>query len=1726
MVESIGDVKRRSRKNNYVLVGEEGRKTGFRPKNDLPRDEFGLADPESFFHSEEEEEIDEPPPPPRSPTPEMDTMQQPEQDYPLEEHSMSRSSMPRHSVGPPADERRASMLSVDDMRSSLPRTSSHMPYSSGSPALSQPPRSLSQRASSVQPVSAGKPSPTIRRASVTSSVAPSPLRNEIRPRESIGADDFTTPQDRHHRRSTPATIANDGGLVGMQRTYGADRNDRNAARASTVGPSGRYLEVNDLHGPSQRLDYREQQPIQDRRTSRQSLGYRPSADPRMSSAVSNASHYSSPAPAPRSSQRSNKELPTSQPSQPMPVKNAHIEKMWQEFLIEKGVTAPAYGSSSSQQSSVVDTPSYPQHGSQRSHQSGQRPISHDYDDVRGRHYDDFAEDETTGELEELPDMRQKPMTHSRQHSRTSSFAENHERDRSPIPPPSAASRNRSVLEEVQRPLVEAPTRRSRASLPLPPNNTTAPRRLSGFHRSSLAPPPPMPVAPAAASLAPVHPSQGGGRVAPGGGRRMSYAPQPRLSDVPEEESLPDRSRRVSRRTTEFSEMSIDGLDVVDDVQEDERRHTIDARDRMSRGGSRQPLEVSEHDYMEDPRYSTAEASPAASQSPIFYGSGAHAAAARNAYAPAAEEDEPYEEPLPPIPPPPSKRRSLARGLAETQRPHDLIDENVDPPEAPHFDGDGEDASQNQTETVAPPSASRAPPSTGRSVPLAVATFDIAKPIRRPSSYSGTSVVEDSEVERMRDFAPPPREPMSRELGVVRRRPHDFSYANALEDAFQVLDDPHEQERAPKSAKKKADEDRYEDDGRPPTENNRREKPREQVTEAPSPALSKQRSVQGESRAREDAPPQRPAKQQQQQVDEEPKEKTQVKRRFTAKRTARPAREESPSPVKEDVVDNDGDVEIDLSAQSIHVEEDEVERPRSARKQTAKKGRASMAGGKGSQSRGKGDQMSVSGSEEEEEPQVSKAAGKKGREVEKSNQKPTKKSADASKPTENYDRDSSKTREKAGRSVEKSVSEKILPEKNTRRKSTVARQVALEFDDAEAFDTTEISLFLDEVEIPDADADDAPEPIVPNNSEKNRRSAESETKSSESTKSSKKGASKKQTEPEEDVDEELESRRSKPSESQQRNATTPARATRSSSRLAGPPLEEEEEEEEPAPRKSSRSKPSPPKSKKKATSKVSPPAPQPDYSENEKSKKKATSKVSPPAPQPDYSDNEAPIPAFEDGDDNDMSTADEIDQSPARDADRRPSPQTQSNEEEEPPRGRRKGAAAKGAGGKTTAKNGKKQQPVSPDDGNGNPEEAEAVEKSSSATRGSAKEKKTSSKKVADAGPVRGTGNRKRKGDASEDVEEAVNEAKVKGGRANAPSQENVDENGRPKRLRLPPLEYWRNERIKYGIRKSITHGFIPEVTDVVRVPKEESPERPSAKKTVSRTVKRRKTEEDSEMEAARSSVEKDEEDPAAGKGFVYVDPDEAMLEEMQRLRAKYTIPIVVFEEEADDKAIKKSEFMTIACPREMIYPAHPCGAADNYFFQRSFQYGDYFGTGFMMFKEGGHKILRNTKEYAIVCFVVCGTAEFQVNRSKFVLDAYGHAMIPRGNTYGLRNVFPGTTLVFFAQAKAYRPTTPVESSGDPATSSSLLPAPIPEAALAAEADNLAGESFGDETATEDAGANEKPKEKAPRKGKNGGTSKSAKTVNFAAEVGENMEDVRVEADAAERTGGRQLRSRK
>ncbi|EGN95716.1 hypothetical protein SERLA73DRAFT_186900 [Serpula lacrymans var. lacrymans S7.3] len=194
---------------------------------------------------------------------------------------------------------------------------------------------------------------------------------------------------------------------------------------------------------------------------------------------------------------------------------------------------------------------------------------------------------------------------------------------------------------------------------------------------------------------------------------------------------------------------------------------------------------------------------------------------------------------------------------------------------------------------------------------------------------------------------------------------------------------------------------------------------------------------------------------------------------------------------------------------------------------------------------------------------------------------------------------------------------------------------------------------------------------------------------------------------------------------------------------------------------------------------------------------------------------------------------------------------------------------------------------------------------------------------------------------------------------------------RGKRHRYQPLEYWRQERVKYGRRDSgVT--LVPQIKEIIRVPKE-----PIV--TLGKVSKKRK------RPSNPKNPEEGWDDNTETMGIV---KDYVTGEEVER---------------------------RVAWTSKMVQPKQ--AANSDWLFQKIFGDGDFIAAGQLVIPPKGRKPSKGSKDNTYVFYVVEGAISLQIHETDLVLATGGMFLVPRGNTYFIENICDRNAKLFFTQAR-------------------------------------------------------------------------------------------------------------
>ncbi|KAJ3298535.1 hypothetical protein HK104_010590 [Borealophlyctis nickersoniae] len=203
----------------------------------------------------------------------------------------------------------------------------------------------------------------------------------------------------------------------------------------------------------------------------------------------------------------------------------------------------------------------------------------------------------------------------------------------------------------------------------------------------------------------------------------------------------------------------------------------------------------------------------------------------------------------------------------------------------------------------------------------------------------------------------------------------------------------------------------------------------------------------------------------------------------------------------------------------------------------------------------------------------------------------------------------------------------------------------------------------------------------------------------------------------------------------------------------------------------------------------------------------------------------------------------------------------------------------------------------------------------------------------------------------------------------APKPEEPEEDGgnrRSKRTRVPPLAYWKNERLVYEVKDPEHIGPMHVVKDVIRVADSDNEDARRKKRHPSARVK---------------------------KEFTPVEPDITVLDYQT---GKERIERIIATERSID-------------PRTM-------GHGD-YRFEKIFSEGNFVAAGVLLLPKGSEKPNKNSLASAMIFVILSGQVEVTVHKNTFMIGTGSMFFVPRGNQYKVRNCGRGEARVFFCHAK-------------------------------------------------------------------------------------------------------------
>ena len=237
--------------------------------------------------------------------------------------------------------------------------------------------------------------------------------------------------------------------------------------------------------------------------------------------------------------------------------------------------------------------------------------------------------------------------------------------------------------------------------------------------------------------------------------------------------------------------------------------------------------------------------------------------------------------------------------------------------------------------------------------------------------------------------------------------------------------------------------------------------------------------------------------------------------------------------------------------------------------------------------------------------------------------------------------------------------------------------------------------------------------------------------------------------------------------------------------------------------------------------------------------------------------------------------------------------------------------------------------------------------------------------------------------------------------------ENPEGLRRGKRHRIAPLDWWRGERALYGkpdepTGDALTGVVAPVLKQVIRVP------RAPGEGTFS-GMRRFRAKPAGYAQPGR---------PPGSRNYV---PRLSPVEEDEDDDEEEAEAAAAWEADTDpygrvmDADTNTEVTMRIACTAAGIRPRPAFNQAFSY--EKIFGISDFMAAGVLVIPEGGEKPAKPSKDNNYTFVVLRGVVQVMVHRTRFVIAAGGMFLVPKGNTYHIRNVSQREVRLFFAQAR-------------------------------------------------------------------------------------------------------------
>lgn len=206
---------------------------------------------------------------------------------------------------------------------------------------------------------------------------------------------------------------------------------------------------------------------------------------------------------------------------------------------------------------------------------------------------------------------------------------------------------------------------------------------------------------------------------------------------------------------------------------------------------------------------------------------------------------------------------------------------------------------------------------------------------------------------------------------------------------------------------------------------------------------------------------------------------------------------------------------------------------------------------------------------------------------------------------------------------------------------------------------------------------------------------------------------------------------------------------------------------------------------------------------------------------------------------------------------------------------------------------------------------------------------------------------------------------------------------RSKRVKVPPLAYWRNERIVYNLEQEKPH-----IKEIVYAPPPTKPERKKRRKPIekaSRPSQKRRIEESSDDNDDDSFEEGEVTDKVEGLVFDYPDMNQS------------STRVLAWAANAGDFKDVKNAAYSLAT----LYDYNSV----------------YCAGGIINIRANGSKPLKPSKQNSYIFYVISGKVQVNVSDTVFKLRKGGSFEVPRGNYYSITNIDgEQDARLFFVQA--------------------------------------------------------------------------------------------------------------